>query len=147
VGSEVFTEFYTGGTHVAAARYLYFGLHGHHELVPWIWTAIACNTLAAALLLSVERQGPDIWLIDLACALTLFGVWVEKGMGLIVPGFVPSTLHEIVPYAPSLLEWRVSAGVWALGSIIFTLGIKIAIAVFHDEIHAAEAAPGGEEGV
>jgi hypothetical protein len=28
LGAEVFTEFYTGGSHVSAARYLYFGLHG-----------------------------------------------------------------------------------------------------------------------
>ena len=62
-------------------------------------------------------------------------------MGLIVPGFVPSTLHEIVPYWPNLVEWKVSVGVWSLGLILFTIGMKIAIAVFRDEIHA-DAAPG-----
>lgn len=134
VGSEAFTEFYTGGTHVASARYLYFGLHGHHELVPWIWTAIALNTTAALILLQSSTR-TALWRVDIACVFTLVGVWIEKGMGLIVPAFVPSTLHELVPYVPSLLEWRVSAGVWAVGCIILTLGLKIAIAVFHDELH------------
>ncbi len=57
------------------------------------------------------------------------GVWIEKGMGLIVPGFIPSTLHEIVPYHPSLTEWKVSAGIWAFGLLVYTVAMKIAIRV------------------
>ena len=41
IGCEAFTEFYAGTYHVAAAKYLYFGLHGKNALVPWIWTAAA----------------------------------------------------------------------------------------------------------
>ena len=67
--------------------------------------------------------------------LTLIGIWTEKGPGLIVPGFVPSTLHEVVEYLPNLVEWKISIGIWAMGLIIFTLGLKIAVAVFKDEIH------------
>lgn len=128
VGSELFTEFYTGGHHAAAATYLYFGLEGHHELVPWIWAAILLN-LSAALLLQLT-PAHKLWRIDLACVLTLAGVWIEKGMGLIVPGFIPSTLHEVVPYLPTTVEWKVTVGVWAVGLMIFTLGLKLAVAVF-----------------
>jgi formate-dependent nitrite reductase membrane component NrfD len=39
--SEVFVEFYTGGSHTSAAHYLFFGLHGHNALVPWIWSSVA----------------------------------------------------------------------------------------------------------
>jgi Ni/Fe-hydrogenase subunit HybB-like protein len=134
VGSEVFTEFYTGGSHVSAARYLYFGLHGHDALVPWIWTAIVFNVTAAVMLLwSGLRE--RMWLVDAACVLTLIGVWIEKGMGLVIPGFVPSTLHELVEYFPTLIEWKVVVGIWALGAMIFTLGIKIAISVFRGQMH------------
>lgn len=132
--SEVFTEFYTGGSHTAAAEYLFFGLHGHDSLVPWIWTAIIFNTIAALLLLS-SRSRAQLWMIDLACVLTFIGIWIEKGMGLVVPGFIPSTLHELVEYMPNELEWRVVAGIWALGLLVFTLGIKIAVAVFTDRMH------------
>lgn len=132
--SEVFTEFYTGSAHTASARYLYLGLHGHDALVPWIWTAVACNLLAAGLLVSARGQ-ERLWRIDLACGLVFVGIWIEKGMGLVVPGFVPSTLHELVEYVPNELEWRVVAGIWALGLMIFTLGVKIAIAVLTDRMH------------
>ncbi|MFT7521487.1 MAG: Ni/Fe-hydrogenase subunit HybB-like protein [Kiritimatiellia bacterium] len=134
VGSEVFTEFYTGGAHVAAAEYLYFGLHGKMALVPWIWTAITCNVVAAGIFLLANPK-KHLWTIDLACMLTLFGLWVEKGLGLIVPGFVPSTLHEVVEYLPNLLEWKISVGIWAMGLIIFTVGLKIAVAVFKGTMH------------
>ncbi|MBI5543639.1 MAG: polysulfide reductase NrfD [Deltaproteobacteria bacterium] len=123
--SEVFTEFYGGGAHTASARYLFVGLHGHHALVPWIWTAVALNVFSAAMLYLPgirERAG----LLVLACALTFVGVWIEKGMGLVIPGFIPSTLHEIVEYRPSLTEWKVTAGIWAFGLLVYTLAIKIA---------------------
>lgn len=128
VGSELFTEFYSGGHHEVAARYLYFGLEGHRELVPWIWTAITFNITAAILLQVTPAR--RLWIIDLACVLCLGGVWIEKGMGLIVPGFIPSTLHEVIPYLPSMVEWKVTVGVWALGLMIFTLGLKLAVAIF-----------------
>jgi molybdopterin-containing oxidoreductase family membrane subunit len=124
LASEVFTEFYTGGSHVAAARYLYFGLHGGTALVPWIWTAIPLNTAAAVLLL-LPASRRDRRLVLLACLFTFVGVWIEKGMGLIVPGFVPSTMHELVEYRPSLTEWKVTAGIWALGLGAFTVAVKI----------------------
>jgi hypothetical protein len=76
--------------------------------------------------------------------LTLVGLWVEKGLGLIVPGFVPSTLHEIVEYLPNQLEWKVSLGIWALGLIVFTLGLKIATAVFTGRMHLDGAPPAPE---
>ncbi|MGC4118663.1 MAG: polysulfide reductase NrfD [Myxococcales bacterium] len=123
--SEVFTEFYGGGAHTASAHYLFMGLHGHHGLVPWIWTAVGLNVLSAGLLyLPNVRERPAVMVT--ACSLTFVGVWIEKGMGLVVPGFIPSTLHEIVEYQPSLTEWRVTAGIWAFGLLLYTLAIKIA---------------------
>lgn len=128
VGSEVFTAFYTGGSHEGAARYLFFGDHGKNGLVPWIWSAIGMNVIAAVLFLmpSTLAHGGRL---ALACMLAFVGCWIEKGMGLIVPGFVPSTLHELVEYAPSLIEWKVSAGIFALGLMIYTIAIKAALPV------------------
>jgi len=125
VGSEAFTQFYTGGHHVVAAEYLYFGTHGHHALVPWIWTAIGLDTFAAALFLWGDRtKYPDFWLL-VACVAVFSGVWIEKGMGLIVPGFVPSTLHEMVEYLPSLTEWKITVGIWAFGIGVYTVAVKV----------------------
>ncbi len=137
MGSEVFTEFYTGGTHVSAATYLYFGLHGHSALVPWIWSAIALDIIAALIFLFADPER-HLWTINIACVCALVGLWVEKGLGLIVPGFVPSTLHELVEYLPNQLEWKVSAGIFALMFIIFTIGLKLSAAVFTGELRAGE---------
>ncbi len=71
--------------------------------------------------------------MNAALVATFVGVWIEKGMGLIIPGFIPSTLHEIVPYAPTLAEWKVTAGVWALGLMVFTVALKVALQVMTDD--------------
>jgi molybdopterin-containing oxidoreductase family membrane subunit len=123
--SEVFTQFYTGGTHAASARYLYLGLDGKTALVPWIWTAIALNVTAAVVLVTPASRQSRGWVLA-ACGLTFVGVWIEKGMGMVVPGFVPSTMHELVEYAPSLTEWKLTVGIWAMGIGIFTVSVKIA---------------------
>lgn len=140
VVAEVFTEFYSGGSHTASATYLFFGLHGHDALVPWIWTAVGLNVGAAGLLLW-RRPGKTLGHIDAACVMTFVAIWIEKGMGLVVPGFVPSTLHEMVEYVPNELEWRVVVGIWALGLMVFTLGIKIAIEVFTGRMRSPDAPP------
>jgi Ni/Fe-hydrogenase subunit HybB-like protein len=128
LASEVFTAFYTGGTHATAANYLYFGHDGHHALVPWIWSSVAFTVIAAVLLLSRKIfESPPRLVI--ACTLAFTGIWIEKGMGLIIPGFIPSTLHEIVEYRPSPVEWQVTASVWAFGLIIYTALLKIAIPI------------------
>ncbi|MCI0537786.1 MAG: polysulfide reductase NrfD [Verrucomicrobiales bacterium] len=139
--SEVFVEFYTGGTHTSAAHYLYFGLHGHRTLVPWIWSSVAMTVLAALFLLC-PKVSAHSWMLNTACALAFLGIWIEKGMGMIIPGFVPSVLHELVEYKPSLLEWKITAGIWALGLMIYTLSIKIAINVFRRAPRAAPAPAG-----
>ena len=54
-------------------------------------------------------------------------------MGLIIPAFVPSTLHEIVEYLPSLSEWKITVGIWALGLMVFTLALRVAIPILADQ--------------
>ena len=66
-------------------------------------------------------------LLHAALVAIFIGVWIEKGMGLIVPGFIPSTLHEVVEYSPSLTEWKVTAGIWAFGLMILTVALKVAL--------------------
>ena len=72
----------------------------------------------------------------IACVLCIVGIWIEKGMGLIIPGFIPSTLHEIVEYTPSLVEWKVTAGIWALGLLVLTVMLKLVATVFTGRLTA-----------
>jgi molybdopterin-containing oxidoreductase family membrane subunit len=130
--SEVFTEFYTGSVHVASSHYLYLGLHGRHALVPWIWTAIGLN--AAATLLLVLPLSRALRYLNLACALLIVGIWIEKGMGLVVPAFVPSPLGEIVEYQPTLNEALVCLGIWAGGLLLYTVLVRVTIPVLNGRL-------------
>ena len=136
LGSEVFTELYSGGSHHVSARYLFLGLHGKYALVPWIWTGIALN-VASAILIHLPASRTDNRVLLAACISAFSGVWIEKGMGLIIPGFVPSTLYEIVEYTPSLTEWMVSAGIYAAGAMVLIVLLKTTLPVFTGEVSVA----------
>jgi len=136
--NEVFKEFYTGNLHLAASRYLYFGLHGHNALVPWIWTAIACNLVAMTLL--VLPLSRSLKWLDVACVLAIVGIWIEKGMGLVVPGFVPSPLGEIMEYSPTLNETLICCGIWAFGLLCYTIFLRIAVPVLQGRLSLASNA-------
>jgi Ni/Fe-hydrogenase subunit HybB-like protein len=127
--SEVFTEFYTDSTHVASARYLFFGLHGHSALVPWIWSSIVMNVVAILMLLSRKFEKSSFLLRNLPLLLLIVAIWIEKGMGLIIPGFIPTPLGEVFEYMPSLIESLVCIGIWGAGLLVMTLLIKHAVDV------------------
>ncbi|MBL9119108.1 MAG: polysulfide reductase NrfD [Phycisphaerae bacterium] len=127
LGSEAFTEFYTDSAHGASAHYLFLGLHGRNALVPWIWTAIALNTVALVLLfLPWSRVMP---VLQAACAMLIAGIWIEKGMGMIIPAFVPTPLGEIVEYLPTMNETLITLGIWAFGLLIYTILVRITVPV------------------
>ncbi len=128
LGSEVFKEFYSPTHHSQSAVYLFFGLHGKSGLVPWMWSAIALNVLATGILTFHTLRNRFRWLA-LACGLLFVAVWIEKGMGLIVPGFIPGSWGDMVEYTPSLVEIMVTIGIWAMGAFIFTLLVKVAIPI------------------
>jgi Ni/Fe-hydrogenase subunit HybB-like protein len=142
LGSEIFTSFYS--THrEAGAVYLFFGYRGRAQLVPWIWTALAMN-LGATIVLTIHRLRHDPrWLIP-ACAVLFGAIWTEKGLGLVIPGFVPSPLGEVVEYFPTWVEWAVTAGIWALGFFVLTVLVRVALPIEMGKARSPEAemAPG-----
>ena len=126
--AEIYKEYYSDTVHIAPFEYLFEGLHGHEQLVPWIWSAMAMNVIAFFLFL-VPATRKRITTLNLGCVLIIIGVWIEKGPGFVIPGFVPDPLGEIYVYVPNMLELMVSFGIWALGLLIFTLLMKVAIPI------------------
>lgn len=129
LGCEVFVVFYSGiPSHMAHLRYLYVGLHGKSALVPFMWASLAAMVSGLICLLIPRARKNDTLLIS-ACILIFTGTWIDKGLGMIAGGFIPSPLHHVTEYMPSLHEIVISAGVAALGLLILTVLYKITLSV------------------
>lgn len=132
--AEVFAIFYSSTHHAVYMKYLYFGLgETSSHLAIIVWFAFICNVLAFALFLT-KRTREDYVYLNIACFLVFLGVYLEKGMGLVVPGFIPGTLGEIYKYMPSKYEMAISVGVWAVGAMVFTFLLKITIPLYTGQL-------------
>ena len=128
LGAELFKEFYSDTLHLAPLTYLYSGLHGKDALVPWMWTALVFNVVAFLIFL-VPTTRKSFKTLNLGCLLMIVGIWIEKGLGLVVPGFIPAPLGEVWEYAPTITEIFVMLGIWGIGLFLFTLLLKIIIPI------------------
>ena len=134
-GAEAFKEFYSDTEHLLYTRYWYLGVGEHRTLVPYAWTAVGLN-LAAFLLFIVPAARRHPLTLNLGCLATYAGCYIEKGMGLIIPGLTPDAMGEIYEYAPSLTELQVAAGVFSIGFLAFTLMLKVAVPISLGEFAA-----------
>jgi molybdopterin-containing oxidoreductase family membrane subunit len=126
---ELFTAFYSQiPGHMHGLKYLFFGLEGHGRLMPWMWTSVMLALAAAALLINPATRKNEMTL-KIACFAVFFSLWIEKGICLVIGGFVPTPTEHVVEYYPSIPEIFIVAAVWATGFFILTLLYKIAISV------------------
>lgn len=135
--SEVVTELYHPTEHSAGLEYLMFGYHGLNNLVPWFWGSLFAM-LAGWILLLIPSIRKNYTLLPFICAMIFFGIWVEKGMGLIVPGSIPTPIGEFTQYSPTLIEIFNCLGNWAIGFIILTVLLKGAIGTLLGDIRYAK---------
>lgn len=139
--AEAFKEFYSNTEHVVYSQYLYFGLKGHTTLVPYAWASVLCG-FAAFLLFLIPRTRRNWITLNLGCLLIYSSVYIEKGMGLIIPGLTPDALGEIYEYRPSSTEILVAAGIFALGFLVFTFMLKAAVPVMLGQHTRSKGQPG-----
>jgi Ni/Fe-hydrogenase subunit HybB-like protein len=125
-GAEVFRDFYSSTREVIHYEYL-FGTGAYHgsPIAVYGWSALLCS-FGAFVLFLIPKTRRNLVTLNLGAVLIYAGVYIEKGVGLVIPGFTPSTLGEIYHYAPSSTELRVSMGIFAFGAILFTLMVTIA---------------------
>jgi Ni/Fe-hydrogenase subunit HybB-like protein len=126
---EVFTAFYSQiPEHMEHFRYLFAGLEGHDSLVPWMWTSAILALVSLALLLNPKTRNSEK-LLPAICVIVFLSLWIDKGLGLIVGGFVPSPLGVVITYSPTLPEILITLGIWAFGSLMVTVFYKITLSV------------------
>jgi Ni/Fe-hydrogenase subunit HybB-like protein len=129
VALELFTALYSDiPEHVEHFTYLYVGLHGHGVLAPWMWASLALAALALVLLL-VPRARRSPRLLVVACLAVVGSLWIDKGLGMVVTGFVPSPLGHVTEYWPTLREAVITLGVYALGALVLTVLYRVAVVV------------------
>lgn len=137
--AEIFKETYSATHHMRHLEYLFLGLEGKTALVPWAWTSLVAG-IAAFVLFVVPKTRKNPVTLNVGCALVFISVFIEKGVALVVPGFTPSVLGEIYEYAPTKVEVMVSAGVFGIGALVFTLLSRSAIAVMNGDLRMRTAA-------
>jgi len=126
---EVFVSFYSNiPEHTDHLTYLFAGLHGKTALVPWMWTSMVLMAVAILLLIvPITRQNENV--LAVACVCVFIGTWIDKGMGMISGGFVPSPLHHVNEYMPTFPEILITIGVYGIGFLVLTALFKIATSV------------------
>jgi len=126
---EVFTAFYSDiPADTEHFRYLYFGLEGHAEFVPFMWISALLAAAALVVLLRPALRDRPGWLAA-GCVAVFVSVWIEKGLGMIVAGFVPSPLGHVTRYVPTAPELLISLGVYAIGALLVTALFRVALSV------------------
>jgi Ni/Fe-hydrogenase subunit HybB-like protein len=129
LGLELFTAFYSQiPGHMYSFIYLYAGLHGYNQLVPIMWVSSILAVISIGLLVFPQIRKNES-LLAVACVATFFSLWIDKGFGLVIGGFVPNPFEKITEYWPTLPEALITLAVWAIGFLVLTILYKIAISI------------------
>jgi len=129
VGLEFFTAFYSGmPEHMVHFRYLFMGVDGAGALVPWMWLSVIAAVIALVLLL-VPSLRKNEKILTWACVGVFLSIWIDKGLGMIVAGFVPNPMGRVVEYSPTMPELLISMAIYATGLLLLTGLYKIALSV------------------
>jgi molybdopterin-containing oxidoreductase family membrane subunit len=138
LAAEVFKEYYSDTEHAIHMRYMFAGVGGQVAIVPWMWLSVLAS-IAAFLLLLIPRTRRHPLTLNLGCVLIWTGVYLEKGMGLVIPGMTPDTLGEIYEYSPSPNELWIAAGIFSTGFLLFTAMVKVATPIMLGELQRPRA--------
>lgn len=126
--SEVFKELYSDTEHIVHFKYLFKGIGENRDIVFYGWTSVIISVIAFLLLL-IPKTRKNIVTLNIGAILIYFGVYIEKGIALLIPGFTPDVQGQIFIYRPSLTEIRTSVAIFSIGFLIFTLLTKVAVAI------------------
>jgi molybdopterin-containing oxidoreductase family membrane subunit len=134
VGLELFVGYYSNiPGHMHTLDYLFFGLtdeagNVYNNLVGPMRFSMVIG-MAATIALLFPRMRDSYCKIGWLCGAIFLSLWIDKGLGLVLGGFVPSPLEYIVEYYPSMIELGITAAVWATGAFILTILYKAAVSV------------------
>ena len=141
LGAELFKEFYSRTEHLLV------------HAVPLVRHRGPPGARAVRLVLALRQRRGLLHLpgaedcgrtgltLNVGCLLIWSGVYIEKGMGLVIPGMTPDTLGEIYEYRPTLTEWSIALGIFGVGFMVFTILVKISVPILVGTFKTTGAAP------
>lgn len=128
-GLELFTAFYSNiPGHMHPFMYLFYGMEGHGTLVPFMWAAAVMAIGSLVLLIPPAFRNDENKLVP-ALLMLVGATWIDKGLALLVAGFVPNMFDKVTEYAPTIPELAIAMMVYATGALILTVLWKVAISV------------------
>src|SRR5512136_1522253 len=135
LGAEIFKEYYSHTEHLLYTQYLWQGIGNNRALVPFAWFSLLCSVMAF-LIFVIPAARRNFVTLNVGAVLIFAGVYIEKGMGLVIPGMTPDTLGEIYEYRPTVNEWMVAIGIFGLGGLIFTTLVKVCVPIMQGTFRA-----------
>ncbi|MCG6950370.1 MAG: polysulfide reductase NrfD [Acidobacteria bacterium] len=126
---EIFTALYSDiPEHVSHFQFLYTGLEGENMLAPWMLLSSILAIISLIILINPKTRGNYGWL-KIGCVAVVVSLWIDKGLGMVIAGFVPNPLGKVVHYAPTAPELMISLAIYAIGALVLTGLYKIALEV------------------
>ncbi len=126
---EVFTSFYSASpAHMLPIAYLFGGVEGATNLfVPMIIATICAFGGIAFLIFPQLRKNHKTLIVGLIAVFV--ACWIDKGIALVLAGFVPNSFEQVIQYFPTFNEVLVIMGVYGIGALVLTVLYKITIDV------------------
>ncbi len=132
--SEVFKEVYSNTEHLVHFKYLFVGIGDNKDIVLYAWTSVIFSFIAFLLFL-IPKTRTNFITLNIGAVLIYIGVYIEKGIALLTPGFTPDVLGQIYVYRPSMVEIQTTVMIYSIGFLVFTLLTKVAVAIIFEDLN------------
>jgi molybdopterin-containing oxidoreductase family membrane subunit len=93
-----------------------------------MWLSVVLAVVSLVILINPTTRTSETTLV-IGCIAVFGSLWIDKGLGMVIAGFVPNPLGQVVHYAPTAPELTISLAIYAIGILIVTALYKIALEV------------------
>lgn len=142
--SEVFKEVYSNTQDLVHLKYLFIGIGANRDIVLYGWLSVIFSIIAFLLFL-IPATRKNVITLNIGAVLIYLGVFIEKGIALLIPGYTPDQIGQIYIYRPSMTEIQITAGIYSIGFLIFTLITKVAVAIIFEDFNIERLERGVEK--
>ena len=126
---EGFTAFYSNiPSHMHSLQYLFVGHGEANKLVPYMWTSVILGILGIALIIKPSMRANQM-ILTAGAVLIVVSTWIDKGLGLVIGGFIPSPMETYREYTVTTPEMFITFGIYAIGLLVLTLLYKMAVTI------------------